>query len=168
MRFASGFAVPLNVCPPVSPSHCVAATKTVVVIDDGEDLVESVVMLLQLEGYRAFGTGDGAEGIALVLKERADVVVLDFLMPRMNGGEVGRRLRAEPAARDVKIVLCSGTPEHMVRVAFTGYDTYLAKPVFPEAFLRTIENLLPPPACLVLRYGPPRRARNRPTTPLGK
>ena len=132
----------MSACFPVEQPVATASAKTIVVIDDGEDLVESIVLLLELEGYRAFGTGDGMAGIALVAQHRADLVVLDYMMPLMNGGEVGRRLRSATATCGVKILMCSGTPEPVVRDSFTGYDGYLAKPAFPEAFLQSIETLL--------------------------
>ncbi len=114
----------------------------IVVIDDAADLVESVLMLLELEGYRALGALDGPTGIRIAEESAADLVVLDFMLPEMNGAAIGKALRAHPTLSGVRIVMCSATPESTVRRSFTGYDMFLAKPVFPEKFLTAMRDQL--------------------------
>ncbi len=125
-----------------SPSAATARPSTIVVIDDAVDLVESVLMLLELEGYRALGAIDGPTGIGLAEEAGADLVVLDFMLPGMDGAAIGNALRAHPAFGNLRIVMCSATPEPTVRRSFTGYDVFLLKPVFPETFLATVRDQL--------------------------
>lgn len=116
--------------------------RTIVVIDDLADLVDSVVMLLEMSGYTAFGETDGAGGVRKSAEVGADLVVLDFLLPEMNGAEIGAALRAEPSLSALKILMVSATPEATVRHSFTGYDGFLAKPVFAEDLFAAIDRLI--------------------------
>ena len=120
----------------------VAPQRTIVVIDDIADLVDSVVMLLEMSGYAAFGETRGANGIRKAAEVGADLVVLDFLLPEMTGAEIGTALRAEPSLAALKILMVSATPERVVRHAFSDYDGFLAKPVFAEDLLAAIDNLI--------------------------
>ncbi len=115
---------------------------TIVVIDDIADLVDSVVMLLQMSGYTAFGETTGASGIRKSAEVGADLVLLDFLLPEMNGAEIGAALRADPSLAALKILMVSATPESVVRHSFTAYDGFLAKPVFAEDLLAAIDKLI--------------------------
>ncbi len=117
------------------------APKTVVVVDDEPDNVDLTVMVLESAGHTAHGTTAGKKGVSLAVDRAADVVVLDHLMPDMNGAEVGKALRAHPVTRDVKILMHSGTPEATIRASFTHYDAYLAKPARGHELLHAIEAL---------------------------
>ena len=128
--------------PPQSPSAAIPQPSTIVVIDDAVDLVESVLMLLELEGYRALGAIDGPTGIRVAEEAGADLVVLDFMLPGMDGAAVGKALRAHPALGGVRIVMCSATPEPSVRKSFTGYDVFLTKPAVPTIFLAAVREQL--------------------------
>lgn len=114
--------------------------KTVVVIDDELDLVELTVLLLQSSGHRAIGSTDGSKAVAMVTGEDAEVVVLDFMLAGMTGGDVCEALRAEPRTREVRIVLLSGTPEDVIRRSCTQYDTYLRKPANSTALFEAIKR----------------------------
>lgn len=124
-----------------APAH-VVPKRTIVVIDDIADLVDSLVMLLELSGYTAFGETDGASGIRKSGEVGADLVVLDFLLPEMNGARIGAALRAESSLAALKILMVSATPEAMVRHSFSDYDGFLAKPVFAEDLLAAIDRLI--------------------------
>ena len=113
--------------------------KSILVIDDVSDLLDLTVMLLQLAGHRVVGSTDGAKAVASVIKERVDVVVLDFLLVGMTGGDVCAALRAHPTTRDVKIILVSGTPEDVIRRTCTQYNAFLRKPAAGAALLGAID-----------------------------
>ena len=118
-----------------------ASPKTIVVIDDEPDIVDLTVMVLESAGHRAHGTTAGKAVVNLAVEHSADIVVLDHLMPEMNGAEVGRALRAHPVTQDIKIVMHSATPEATIRASFAHYDAYLAKPAHGLALLDVVEAL---------------------------
>ena len=125
-----------------APATIAAPQRTIVVIDDVADLVDSVVMLLEMSGYIAFGETRGASGIRKAAEVGADLVLLDFLLPEMTGAEIGAALRAEPSLAALKILVVSATPEAMVRHSFSDYDGFLVKPVFAEDLLAAINRLI--------------------------
>lgn len=118
-----------------------AAPKTVVVIDNEPDNVDLTVMVLQAAGHTALGTTAVRNGVGLAVHHAADVVVLDYQMPDMNGAEVGKALRAHPITMDIKIVMHSATPEATIRASFTQYDAYVAKPAPGLRLLQAIAAL---------------------------
>jgi two-component system phosphate regulon response regulator PhoB len=114
----------------------------IVVADDDRDLAETLVMLLDAEGYRTSSAPTGKAALALVAAERPAAVLLDFMLPDMSGGEVGLALRADAAFRDVRIVMYTSTPEETVRAVFDGYDAFLAKPVLHDRLATTLDRVL--------------------------
>jgi CheY-like chemotaxis protein len=117
-------------------------SRNIVVIDDEPDQVDLTVALLQASGHRAIGSTDGAKAVALVTGQGGEVVVvLDFMLSGMTGGDVCSALRAEPATRQVRIVLLSATPEREIRLSCTQYDTYLSKPTSHRALSEAIESV---------------------------
>ncbi len=107
MATEEGPAVEAAVTEMQTPSHepagwsVSASPKTVIVIDGETDYLEVLVMILQSAGHNAHGSTEGGNGLRLVLEHDADVVVLDYLMPDINGAQVGKALRAHegPGAR---------------------------------------------------------------------
>ena len=123
-------------------TRSVPSWKTVVVIDDLQDLADTLVMLLELEGYHVIGANNGVDGLNLAVQNHADLVLLDYLMPGVNGAEVGMALRANPVTADVKILISSATPEDVVRRVFDAYDAFLPKPYHATDMLEQIATLL--------------------------
>jgi two-component system, OmpR family, phosphate regulon response regulator PhoB len=121
------------------PPNVERGSKSVVVIDDSEDLAASVAVLLELEGYIARFALTGATGMDLVLRSRPDAVVLDYMLPDMTGAEVAIALRADPTTRKVHIIMCTGTAEVTVRERFTDYHAFLTKPVAPADLMRSLD-----------------------------
>lgn len=85
---------------------------------------------LSKHGYRVVSASDGEAALACALSEQPDLVVLDVMMPRMNGWEVARALRQDPATKDVKIVMLTAIGSQMNEMTspLYGVDAYLDKP----------------------------------------
>ena len=103
---------------------------------------EVLALILEEEGYRTFCAANGQQGLARAMEVRPQLVVLDFMMPLMNGGDLGEALRASPELRHVKIVMNSGLPEAAVRQRFEKYDAFLRKPYNVDVALKLIAELL--------------------------
>ena len=119
-------------------------SKSIVVIDDAEDLAASVAMLLELEGYIACFALTGAAGLDLVFRSSADAVLLDYVLPDMTGADVAIALRADPATRKLPILMCTGTAEATVRESFSAYDAFLVKPVAHADLMRSLDLAFAP------------------------
>jgi CheY-like chemotaxis protein len=116
--------------------------KTILVVDDELASAEVLSLILEEEGYRTFCAANGQQGLARAKEIRPQLIVLDFMMPLMNGAEVGEALRASPELRDVKIVMNSSLPEGAVRQHFEKYDAFLRKPYNVDVALKLIADLL--------------------------
>lgn len=99
--------------------------------------------VLSLEGWRVLEAGDGEAGLAVVSRERPDVVLCDLLMPRSNGFFVCRKIRGDFTLRNTKIVVTSGRDYDSDRLAAreAGADEYLTKPIKPYDLLALIARL---------------------------
>ncbi len=87
---------------------------------------------------------DGVEALEQIQRSSPDVVVLDIVMPRMNGYEVCRRLKADPKTQHVPVVMCSSKGEEFDRYwgMKQGADAYIAKPFQPTELIGTVKQLL--------------------------
>lgn len=113
----------------------------VLIIDDDPRITALLKRALNFEGYSATVAGDGVEGLDKALKGNPDMVVLDIMMPEMDGWEVCRRIRAET---DIPILMLTARDEVADRVKGLdmGADDYLVKPFALEEFLARVRSML--------------------------
>jgi len=116
--------------------------KTVLVVDDELGSAEVLSLILGEEGYRAFCAVNGQRGLERAREVHPDLVILDYMMPLMNGAQFARTLRADPALAHVKIIMNSGLAESAVREQFSQYDAFLRKPYNIDDVLKLIADLL--------------------------
>ena len=83
---------------------------TVLVVDDEQSVRELIAVILECQGYRVLIAEDGATALALAREHHPDLVILDVMMPGMDGWEVGRRLAADPETHDVRRLIVSAKP----------------------------------------------------------
>ncbi len=118
--------------------------STVLVVEDSPAQRAMIKDLLKGSGLVVTEATDGVEALEQILKYRPDVVVLDIVMPRMNGYEVCRRLKADPKTQNVPVVMCSSKGEEFDRYwgMKQGADAYIAKPFQPTELIGTVKQLL--------------------------
>ena len=127
--------------PAVPRSHR-QRVKTILVVDDELASAEVLSLILEEEGYRTFCASNGQQGLTRVRDVRPELVVLDFMMPVMNGAEVGKALRESADTRSVRILMNSSLPEEAIRHHFSNYDAFLRKPYNVDVALQLIAKLL--------------------------
>ena len=105
-------------------------TPTVLVVEDEDALATLLQYNLEKEGYRVILAGDGEEALILVQEELPDLVVLDWMLPKVSGIEVCRRLRQRTESRNLPILMLTarGEESDRVRGLDTGADDYVVKP----------------------------------------
>ena len=120
------------------------ADSLVLVVDDDPVIQKLLQVNFEMEGYKVVTGSDGQEGLARAREHRPDVVVLDVMMPRMNGLEVAAALKADPETADIPIVLLSAKAQEADVQAgrATGADAYMTKPFEPVELLQTVADLL--------------------------
>ncbi len=116
-------------------------SATVLVVDDEAPLVDLVGSYLRREGFRVLAAGDGAEALRLARAERPDVVVLDLMLPGIDGVEVCRRLRL---FSDAYVVMLTARTEEVDRIVglSVGADDYVTKPFSPRELVARIRAML--------------------------
>ena len=128
------------------------ATLRVVVADDNVDFAESLQAILEMKGHEVTVVHDGESALAAILRRPPDVAVLDIGMPGLNGYDVARRLRADPATASLALVAVTGWGQAADKqaAAEAGFDRHLVKPLAPDELLDVLAALPPrgtaPPA----------------------
>src|SRR5262245_4914667 len=115
--------------------------KTILIIDDEFSVVESLQEILEWEGYAVLSAGDGRSGLAELARAQPSLVLLDVMMPILDGFQVLRAMRAAPATRDTPVILMTAVPregtsdEHLC-------DALLPKPFSIQQLLALIRQVL--------------------------
>ena len=115
--------------------------QTVLVVDDDANVVELTRLYLERDGYRVVSASDGARGLALAREAQPSLVVLDVMLPRLNGLDVCRTLRQESA---VPIIMLTARVEEDDRLAGLdlGADDYVTKPFSPRELAARVRAVL--------------------------
>lgn len=116
----------------------------VLVIDDEEDIRSILKYALEKEGYQVHEASSGNEGLEKVNSLRPDVIVLDVMMPDMDGIEVCEQIRRSPNNDDIIICMLTARNEDYSQIAGleSGADDYVSKPIKPKVFVSKIKALL--------------------------
>ena len=119
-------------------------SATVLLVDDEPGILTALEFLVQKAGYRTLTATNGEQGLALAEAHRPRVVVLDVMMPGLDGFQTAKRIRANPELEDCRIVFL--TAKGATRDRFEGYDSgaeiYITKPFDNERLLDAIEELI--------------------------
>lgn len=118
--------------------------KRILVVDDEIYIVHILEFTLTMEGYEVVTAADGEEALRKIEQDRPDLVVLDIMMPKMDGYEVCRRLREDEDSRTLPVILLSakGRPIDRETGLEVGADDYIVKPFSPRRLLEKIRELL--------------------------
>lgn len=114
------------------------------VVEDSVTQREMISNLLKDSGLHVTVAHDGVEALEKVQNRCPDLVVLDIVMPRMNGYELCRRLKSDPKTQNISVVMCSSKGEEFDRYwgMKQGADAYIAKPFQPTELVGTVKQLL--------------------------
>jgi DNA-binding response OmpR family regulator len=118
--------------------------QTVLVADDDPDIQTLVVLRLERSGYRVLRASDGQEALDLALSELPDLAVLDITMPKLDGCEVTRTLRADARTADMPVILLTARvqDDDVVRGVEAGATEYVKKPFSPQELGARITSIL--------------------------
>ncbi len=126
-----------------------ADKKKILLVDDDPDFVEAVRVIVESGGYAVRVAYDGQEGLEAVAEEKPDLIVLDVMMPVMNGHEACAKLKADPATASIPIILLTAVADRVTTSTYTHRDMleseaedYMPKPVEPAELLTLIKSWL--------------------------
>lgn len=119
-------------------------SETILVIEDEEDVSDLIRYHLKKAKLKVLASGDGAEGLQLAVEERPDAIILDIMLPRLNGFEVTKKLRADARTAAIPLLILSakGETDSRIKGLELGADDYLPKPFSPRELVLRIEALL--------------------------
>lgn len=119
-------------------------SKKVLIVDDEPDAVRMMEMRLLHEGYEVLKAYGGTEAIKIARKEHPDLILMDILMPAMDGAKAAEALRELPETKDIPVIFvtCLFTKEDAMQETIRGGTLFVAKPYDPEEFTRIVrENI---------------------------
>lgn len=115
--------------------------QLILVVEDEHGAAEILRMILEAHDYRVTSAANGKAAMEQLDGERPAVIVSDFMMPHMNGAELGVALRQDPALADIPFLFVSGTNEEVVQRSFGDYDGFLSKPHELDTLLSVVGEL---------------------------
>lgn len=118
------------------------AKKTILIVDDEFGIVEVLESILSDAGFTAITAINGQEALTRMEKTVPDLVILDFMMPLLDGAGVIRAMRADKRLRSVPVLLASALPEKTIAERCNGYNVFLRKPYKTERLMEEISRLL--------------------------
>jgi len=120
------------------------AKATVLVVEDEKDIIDVVDFNLQQAGYRVLKATDGAEGLRLARDQSPDLLVLDLMLPVMDGKEVCRRLKQGEDTREIPVLMLTALASETDRIIGfeIGADDYLTKPFSPRELVLRVQAIL--------------------------
>ena len=136
-----------------------ALAPRVLVVDDERDIIELVRYHLEKEGMQVMHGGDGGAALRLARDQRPDLLILDLMLPGLDGLEVCRQLRRDPATRSLPIIMLTAKADEVDRVVGLelGADDYVVKPFSPRELVARVKAVLrrgaPPAAPAPSRIG---------------
>jgi two-component system alkaline phosphatase synthesis response regulator PhoP len=119
-------------------------SKKILLVDDEPDILEFLGYNLRKEGYTVFTAGNGKEGLEIAAKELPHLIILDVMMPEMDGIEACREIRSIPNLQSVIITFLTARGEDYSQIAGfdAGADDYITKPIKPRVLVSRVKALL--------------------------
>jgi len=144
----ANLAEPAEPCAPAPAPAGDSGRPSVLLIEDNEDGREMMATMLAAHGYPVYQAADGLQGVSQAHACRPDAALVDIGLPGIDGYEVARRLRADPATRTIRLIAVTGygLPDDQRRVMGAGFDQHLVKPVQIERLLEALAPVIAPAA----------------------
>lgn len=120
-------------------------TQEILCIDDENGVVELVELIMQREGIAVRGASSGQEGLSLMRQKAPSAVLLDIMMPDMDGWEVFKQIKADPTLKDIPIIIVTARDmplEEIIARERAGVDDYITKPFTPARLRESVKKAL--------------------------
>jgi twitching motility two-component system response regulator PilG len=118
--------------------------KKILIVEDEESLLKLESILLISKGFEVKGVANGRAALEAVAEDKPDLVLLDIMLPEIDGFEVCRQLKSDPATRHIPVIMLTAkkSREDMVRGEKVGADWYITKPFKSAMVIETIQRFL--------------------------
>lgn len=122
-----------------------AEAKRVVCIEDEPEMIDLVRLILGRKGFNVIGANGGVEGLEAVRREKPDLVLLDLMMPDMDGWEVYQQIKADAELREIPVIVVTAKAQSIDKVLglhIAKVDDYISKPFGPQELLESVEKII--------------------------
>jgi len=119
--------------------------KLILYIEDEPEMIDLIRLILNRRGFEVKGANGGKEGLESIRKEKPDLVLLDLMMPDMDGWEVYQQMKADETTRDIPVIVVTAKAQSIDKVLglhIAKVDDYIAKPFSPQELLNSVDSVL--------------------------
>ncbi|HNB41779.1 MAG: response regulator [Anaerolineales bacterium] len=119
-------------------------TKTILCVEDEPEMIDLIRLILSRKGYSVKGASGGVEGIRLIKELHPDLVLLDLMMPDMDGWEVYQQMKAEASLREIPVIVVTAKAQNIDKVLglhIAKVDDYIAKPFSPQELVDSVDKV---------------------------
>ena len=120
-------------------------SKRLAYIEDEAEMIDLVRLILGRRGYTVLGATGGREGLELVRKELPDLVLLDLMMPDMDGWDVYHQIKSDETTRDIPVIVITAKAQNIDKILglrIAKVEDYISKPFSPQELLERIDQVL--------------------------
>src|SRR3990172_109053 len=121
------------------------SVKRVVYVEDEQEMIDLVRLILSRKGFEVIGANGGREGLATIRDRLPDLVLLDLMMPDMDGWDVYQQMKADEKTRDIPVIVVTAKAQSIDKVLglhIAKVDDYIAKPFSPQELLNSVDKVL--------------------------
>jgi two-component system, OmpR family, response regulator VicR len=122
-----------------------AKLKCILCVEDEPEMIDLIRLILGRRGFEVKGANGGVEGLKMIHQEKPDLILLDLMMPDMDGWEVYQQIKANETTRDIPVIVVTAKAQSIDRVLglhIAKVDDYIAKPFQPQDLLASVERVL--------------------------
>lgn len=119
--------------------------KTIVCVEDESEMIDLVRLILSRKGYEVIGAGGGREGLDTIKQVQPDLILLDLMMPDMDGWDVYQQIKANPDTSDIPVIVVTAKAQNIDRVLglhIAKVNDYISKPFSPQELVESVERVL--------------------------
>jgi two-component system response regulator VicR len=119
--------------------------KRILCIEDDQEMIDLIRLILKQRGFKVIGANGGKRGLEAIAVEKPDLVLLDLMMPDMDGWEVYQQLKADEHTRDIPVIVVTAKAQSIDKVLglhIAKVDDYIAKPFSPQDLMNSVDAVL--------------------------
>jgi DNA-binding response OmpR family regulator len=119
--------------------------KMILCIEDEAEMIDLIRLILTRRGFDVRGANGGKEGLEIIRRDHPDLILLDLMMPDMDGWEVYQQMKADESTKDIPVIVVTAKAQSIDKVLglhIAKVDDYIAKPFSPQELMESVDNVL--------------------------
>ena len=121
-----------------------STVKKILCVEDEPEMIDLIRLILSRKGFEVHGAAGGMEGIKMIRSMKPDLVLLDLMMPDMDGWEVYQQMKADTSTRDIPVIVVTAKAQNIDKVLglhIAKVDDYIAKPFSPQELMDSVDKI---------------------------